>query len=196
LDVSPTFSYFSLFGSLVRLTSAVPTSPRKGFSARLRREAEIELCSSTRPSSPRNRGPRTPKPQPASLSPSHSFLSSLPLISFLSLQQCPPLFPRPCWPPPTTGEAAKCALLSSPRCPFLFSSTCPKRCRPAHCSSKLDLKAPGSLYTRAKARPSGQHAAFSPVLLDVAPVLQDDRALGHRAHATGRQCSGTSCLCS
>ena len=58
----------------------MPTSPRKGLSARLRREAEIELRSSARLSSPRNfptRGPhralqRDPLPKPISFSPSAS----------------------------------------------------------------------------------------------------------------------------
>jgi hypothetical protein len=50
-----------MFGSLARSMWAVLTSPEKGPSARLRREAQIELRSSTRLGSPRNSAPRPPQ---------------------------------------------------------------------------------------------------------------------------------------
>jgi hypothetical protein len=93
------------------MTWAVLNSPEKGPSARLRREARIELRSSTRLGSPHNRAPCTPRPRPAPLIPS-SFLS----LSFPSSPRNRSPFsspdrtgrrPPPERPPPATGEAAR-----------------------------------------------------------------------------------------
>jgi hypothetical protein len=90
------------------MTWAVPTSPEKHPSARLRREAEIELRSSARLGSPHNRVGPPPHPRPA---------LSLPLISFLSslTSRAPPCHDRTVChaatqpPPPSALDAgAQC----------------------------------------------------------------------------------------
>jgi hypothetical protein len=95
---------------------AVPTSPGKGCSARLRREAQIELRSSAQLGSPRNRDlwtPPNPHPRP-----------SLPFISFLTfsltaLHRALLLSPDrtggrrpPQRPPPVPAELASLATLT------------------------------------------------------------------------------------
>jgi hypothetical protein len=69
-----------MFGREARATSTLPNSPKKGSSARLRREAQIELRSLTWLSSPRNRTPPDPQTPTRVLTLSHfsSLLLSLP----------------------------------------------------------------------------------------------------------------------
>jgi hypothetical protein len=80
------------------MTWAVPTSPQKGSSARLRREAQIELRTLARLGSPRNSaGPRPPDPSP------RQSLALIHLLLSLPSQSC--FFPDgallpPSGPPP------------------------------------------------------------------------------------------------
>jgi hypothetical protein len=66
----------------------MPTSPRKGLSARLRREAGIELLTSTRLSSPRKSATEWARPPPRPL-PRYLFLSI-----FRSRSRAPPFPPK------------------------------------------------------------------------------------------------------
>jgi hypothetical protein len=149
-----------VFGRLARATTTLPNSPKKGSSARLRREAQIELRSSTRLSSPRNRAPRTPRSQPA---------TSLSLISLLFLS----LFPTA---PSAAAELASAESAArrrraTRRCPSPQSSPPPPpQSSPARGRHAALLLEDDGLVTSVSRKVSGRCAT------EVGVLLEDDAA--------------------
>jgi hypothetical protein len=141
-----------MFGRSARVTSTLPTSCKKASSAGLRREAQIELRSSTRLSSPRSPAPTwaRPPPDPRPRSILSLISSSLNQAAPTPRQHRPPLTAANHRrgrrsPPAIVAEAAAAYLRAPPPAPSPKISTgaarigsaparaiCSRACSPAH----------------------------------------------------------------